>query len=135
MSSLRVFTVEEAELINVIGNTLIPEGGIPHYRFEDLVLDFEADTFFTYAHRDIRRAVRFFLKVIQYAPLFSRFKKFTSLTQKEREELLESWEKSRWAFKRQMITALKGFLMLLYYNHPLVKEKLGFRFRCDDEKG
>ncbi len=33
MSSLRAFSIKEAELINAIGNAMIPEGGNPHYKF------------------------------------------------------------------------------------------------------
>lgn len=132
MSSLRVFSIKEAELINAIGNAMIPEGGNPPYKFEDLVLDLEVDSFFSYAHKDIRRAIKLFLKVLNYAPLFTKFKKFTSLSEKEREEFLQKWEKSRIGFKRQVIIVLKGFIMLTYYNHRLVQERIGFRFKCDE---
>ncbi len=132
MSSLRVFTPEEAELINFIGNALIPKGGTPHYSFEELILDFEVDKFLSHTHKDIVRVIKLMLKAIQYAPLFTRFKKFTDLSEKEREELLEKWEKSKLSIKRNIIIALKGMLMLCYYNHRLVKEAIGFRMKCDE---
>jgi hypothetical protein len=131
MSSLRVFSIKEAELINAIGNAMIPEGGNPPYRFEDLVLDFEVDRFFSYAHRDIRMAIKLFLKLVEYAPVFTKFKKFSSLSEKERQELLEKWEKSKIPLKRQIVIALKGFIMLTYYNRKVVQEKIGFRFKCN----
>ena len=132
MSSLRVFSIKEAELINAIGNAMIPEGGTPSYKFEDLVLDFEVDRFFSHAHRDIRRVIKLFLKLVEYGPLFTKFKKFSALPEKEREEFLEKWEKSKLPLKRQIIIALKGFIMLTYYNRKIVQEKIGFKFKCDE---
>jgi hypothetical protein len=77
--------------------------------------------------------MKFFLLVFEYSaiPLRLRFKTFTKLNSVEQTRFLESWENSRFYFKRSLFSIIKALCCILYYSDETVEQSLGYKPGCE----
>lgn len=68
----------------------------------------------------------------ELSPLFLsfRFRTFSRLSPEAQNRYLESWEKSRFFFRRAALTGLKGLFMVRFYADPRVQERIGYLEGC-----
>lgn len=70
----------------------------------------------------------------EFSPTWSgSFRRFSSLSLAERTQVLESWEKSRWFFRRAALTGLKAVFLASFYNNPDLWPYLGYQEGCLSE--
>jgi hypothetical protein len=70
----------------------------------------------------------------EFCPIWSgRFARFSGLSLEERTRMLESWENSRFLFRRGALIILKSIFLATFYNNREVWPLLGYEEGCLSE--
>jgi hypothetical protein len=119
------------KVLEDMAERIIPSGGPDYPGARDVHLAdqvIEMIQSFPGAMRGFRAA----LMLWELSPLFLsfRFRTFSRLSPEGQNHYLESWEKSRFFFRRAALTGLKGLFMVRFYGDARVHEKIGYREGC-----
>jgi hypothetical protein len=116
------------KILDDLAERMIPSGSIDYPGARDIGL---VDKTLELAQTRIPMGV-FMLKALAWlwelSPFFwMRFKLLTKMAPEEQIEYLECWEKSRFMLRRWILLGLKAVFMAVFYNDPLIWEKIGYK--------
>jgi hypothetical protein len=116
------------KILDDLAERMIPSGSIdyPGARDVDLV-----DKVLVLANTKIPMGIMS-LKTLAWcwelSPFFwLRFKLLTKMSPEEQVSYFESWEKSRFMIRRWLLLGLKAMFMVVFYNDPVILEKIGYK--------
>lgn len=117
-----------AELLNLLTEAMVPEGGPFATGARPLALDQAVWRYFAGLHTFGTVALAVILRGIEVGPYFfgPRRKRFSALSPAEREIHLAGWEASRIALRRQILNGLKLAIMLHFYDSPEACAEIGY---------
>jgi hypothetical protein len=117
-----------AELLRLLTDTMVPEGGPFASGAATVQLDQTVWQYFGRLHPLGTTGLTVILYVIELGPyLFGpRRRRFSRLSAAEREQYLAGWETSRLAPRRQLLNGVKLAVMLHFYDTPEVAAAVGF---------
>ena len=117
-----------AELLRLLTNTMVPEGGAFAAGAATVQLDQTVWQYFGRLHPLGTSGLTAILYVIEFGPyLFGpRRRRFSRLDPAERETYLAGWETSHLSARRQLLNGLKLAVMLHFYDRPEVATAVGF---------
>jgi hypothetical protein len=117
-----------AELLRLLTNTMVPDGGAFAAGASTVQLDQTVWQYFGQLHPLGTTGLTVILYVIEFGPyLFGpRRRRFSRLGAAEREQYLAGWETSRLGPRRQLLNGLKLAVMLHFYDRPEVAAAVGF---------
>ena len=117
--------------VRAAGETLFPSGGEVPVSADDADVPGYMDRWFALLPKQQRGLLKLLYILLEQAPLASGFhiRRFSGLTAKKRSALLARWEKSRFYYKRMLVTSLRTVFSLAYLDHPDVHEALGIKDR------
>jgi hypothetical protein len=115
--------------MNAMLEAMIPSGGAFAPGARELPIGRDIETFVEGLAPAARRAMRVGLRLFDFAPFFLpplRRRRFSRLPLEERIAVLEAWERSRFAPRRQAIHTLKMLAMIHFYGRPEIERQLGY---------
>lgn len=125
-----LFTPKERLILSVLADTMLPMGGRIPYGADELGVSRNVETFCRNLPPEAQKGIRILLRILNYAPIFSHFKTFIKLDEQKRKRFLEKWENSKLMAKRNILTAVKSLIVLIYFNNPDVAKIIGYSPRC-----
>jgi len=109
-------------------DTLLPAGGAfaPGSRSTPLQTDFER--YFAELHGRGPVGLALLLYGLEFGPYLvgPKRRRFTALLPDQRQRYLDSFERSHWAVRRQLLLSLKLIVMLHFYGYPGVQRAVGY---------
>jgi len=117
-----------AELLRLLTNTMVPEGGPFAAGAATMQLDQTVWQYFAHLHPLGTTGLTVILYVIELGPFVfgPRRRRFSHLSATEREAYIAGWEHSRLGARRQLLNGLKLAVMLHFYDAPDVAAAVGF---------
>lgn len=115
------------KILEELAERIIPSGGVEYPGAKELAV---VDRLIERASRipGMFLALKIFAWSWELAPVwFFRFSLFTWMSPERQNRFLESFEKSRFLVKRWAIMGCKAVFMAVFYNQPLVWEKIGYK--------
>jgi len=115
------------KILEDLAERMIPSGGIDYPGARDIGL---VDKILVLADTRIPMGI-LGLKALawywEFSPFFwLRFKVLSKMSPEEQISYFESWEKSRFMFRRWILLGLKAMFMAVFYNEPVIWKKIGF---------
>jgi hypothetical protein len=126
-SALKVFNNKEIFILTGISQAFIGDAaGLPDPG--KLELAYEIDQFISNVSQESQDQLKQLLNAFEdYTFIFNgSFKKFTAMSLPEKQQYLDSWAKSSLQFRQMAYSALKMFIMLLYYCKDETWAKIGY---------
>jgi len=115
------------KILEDLAERMIPSGGIDYPGARDIGL---VDKVLVLADTKIPMGVLGLKALAWYwelSPFFwLRFKMLTKMSPEEQISYFESWENSRFMFRRWILLGLKAMFMGVFYNEPVIWEKIGY---------
>lgn len=128
----RVLAPEEVHIVEALGEALYPEGNPVGVSWRDIDIARRVDG--VLAENMLPRnvpAIRYLLRTLEIATLIARGRSFTSCPAALRVQIFTIWSQEDPFPRRLLIDSLKGVMCMAYYDHPRVKDALGWRLGCD----
>ena len=128
-------TEREKETLAALAEAMLPSG----YALPGAAIARVAETFDGRAaglDRSVLSGIKLLLRVWELAPLASRHRKtFTKLDPEQQRHWTNACYRSKRAWRRLQVSALKQLIFLEWASSPEVEEALGYDYRCrrDDE--
>ena len=126
----RVVAPREVAFLEAAAEASFPPGGAIPLSGGEADLPAYADAFLESLPRHLRLQVRAMLMLFEQATLFfpapgrGGRRRFSSLDEKQRVAVLESWSRSGFFLRRLAFTALRAVLTMGYLGHPIVMRQL-----------
>ena len=124
--------------VSAAGETLFPAGGAVPVSANDADVPGYMDEWFGVLPRQQRGLLKLLFLLLEQGPLVTglHLRRFSGLPPEIRAAVLAKWEKSRFYYKRMLVTSLRTIFSLAYLDHPKVHEALGIddRLACQPRK-
>ena len=130
VKELKVFDQKLYHILSAITETMVPpDKGFsvaPHVVDTALLVD----NYIEHIGNVETKLIKTIIYVIEYAPMITRLKRFTRMSQEERLVYLEGWEHSRLLTKRNLFMLLKMLVMMQYYSDDRVTHAINYTPEC-----
>ncbi|MBI4042229.1 MAG: hypothetical protein HY391_02025 [Deltaproteobacteria bacterium] len=115
----------EKKLIEIIADALTPP--TPSFRLNasDIALGEEVNAVYSLHPWAIRWFFRACLWILEYLSVFRYGRRFSRLSQEEREQLLERWLKSRLYWKQTVVKFATYVILMTKYENDRVRAAIG----------
>lgn len=115
------------ETMSALIEVVMPRGGIYHHDLRAEMLAYVEDSL-VFLPPDLRTLFPVGLLLLEYGtlPLMGSLTPFSRMTLEHREHYIEGWVNSRIGLRRDLIKGVKALAVMAYFEHPAVKEQLGF---------
>ncbi len=130
VKELKVFDHKIYSIVHAITETMIPRGGAFDVDPEivDPVLLF--DNYIDGMSRLQLKAIKVLIYTIEYAPMITRLKRFTKMSQEQRLKYLQGWENSRIFSKRNVFLMIKMLILMSFYSDDAVADAIHYHPEC-----
>ncbi|MCB9793778.1 MAG: gluconate 2-dehydrogenase subunit 3 family protein [Alphaproteobacteria bacterium] len=120
------------EIIEALGELFFPEGNAIGPSWRDVDLASRVDRILSQTlDPTAAEGFRYLLRGLDYASVVTHSTRFCVATVDQRAAILEAWESE--LPTRLGHAALKSVFGMAYFNHPSVREAVGFASRCHGE--
>jgi len=126
MPGAKIIGKRTRKILDDLAERMIPSGGMDYPGARDIGL---VDKLLELTGKSRMRflAIKVLAWMWEISPLLLfRFKLLTSMTPQEQTAYFASWENSRLMARRWALLGLKAIFMAVFYNEPVVLEKIGF---------
>lgn len=130
LKELKVFNQREYNIMKAIAEAIVPPGG--PFNVDPNVVD-PALLFDNYLDKMSviqLKAIKTLIYIIEYVPMFTRFKRFTKMSCEQRLKYLEGWENSRFFSKRGGLLLIKLLFLMSYYSDDTVANAINYHPEC-----
>lgn len=123
--NFHILNRKEYGVLKAVVERIVPEAPAAN----DLDLARKIDEVLWGVRKELARDFKLLLFVLEYSPPFLSFifKRFTQMTPDEQDRYLDSWEKSKLAFKRMGFQALKRSALAAFYGSRESWTEIGYR--------
>ncbi len=130
IKELKVFNQKLYNIIQVIGDTIVPSGGAFQIGSKDVDGALLLDHYIDRMSKLQLKLIKLILYVFEYTPMLTKFKKFSAMTPEQRLSYLLSWENSRFLFKRNIFLLIKMMIMMAVYSDDRVSAAIDYIPEC-----
>lgn len=128
VAGLRVLSAREYRTLDALARTLLPSGGAFEIGAERFDLARAFDAYLTGEPADNVKKLQRALLLFELGPLLfeRRWSSFSRLSDAERLRHYEAWTTSDRLARRQVATAFRKFMALVFYDNPEVWPHIGY---------
>ncbi len=130
IKELKVFDQKLYKIVHAITDTIIPPGGAfdvdPNVVDPVQLFDNYIDSMSTLQ----LKAIKAVIYTIEYMPMATRLKRFTSMTPDQRLKYLQGWENSRIFSKRNIFLVIKMLVLMSFYSDDTVADAIHYHPEC-----
>lgn len=130
IKELKVLDQKLYMITQAVADTLAPTGGAFQVGAQDVDAALLFDNYIDRLGKLPLKLIKTVLYLLEYAPLFTRLKRFSRMNQEQRLNYLRGWENSRIASKRNLFVMIKMLILMPFYSHDAVANAMNYHPEC-----
>lgn len=130
VKELKVLDRKLYVITQAIADTIIPSGGAFQLGARDVDAVLLFDNYIDQLGKLPLKLIKTVIYLFEYAPMLTRFKRFTKMNPEQRLRYLQSWENSRFASERNILVMLKMLILMPFYSDDAVANAINYHPGC-----